>query len=147
MSDKNTWRDGQLKISHYKNMNNTICFVNSGSAFIQFIPFLFWQKKNTNKIPFLRPPLFHEHHFFPSFLLHTYHFFGKMIFHRQTMTKSVLTLSLIFIATASSAFTSSSSSCPDAIATKLQTCLDQVERDESVLPGGPCSSLDWRCEQ
>lgn len=65
------------------------------------------------------------------------------------MTESVLTLSLIFIATASSAFTSSSSSssCPDAIATKLQTCLDQVERDESVLPGGPCSSLDWRCEQ
>ena len=65
------------------------------------------------------------------------------------MIRSAFALFLIFSTTVSSIATSSHASpspCPDATAARLQNCLDQVERDESVLPGGPCSSFDWRCE-
>ena len=53
---------------------------------------------------------------------------------------------LITVLSIASCSYASPSTCSDATAARLQNCLDQVERDESVLPGGPCSSFDWRCE-
>lgn len=68
---------------------------------------------------------------------------------REEMKYSVLTFFIVVLVTIlslTSSSNASTSTCSDATAAHLQTCLDQVERDESVLPGGPCSSSDWRCE-
>ncbi|PWN33265.1 uncharacterized protein FA14DRAFT_173083 [Meira miltonrushii] len=64
------------------------------------------------------------------------------------MTRSVLALFFALLVTVLSLTSSSYAApptCSDATAARLQACLDQVERDESALPGGPCSSSDWRC--
>lgn len=41
--------------------------------------------------------------------------------------------------------TASAQTCSTEVQARLTACLDQVERDESQLPGGPCSSSDWTC--
>lgn len=38
-----------------------------------------------------------------------------------------------------------SATCPYQTGDQIQTCLAQVESDESTRPGGPCTSSDWSC--
>jgi hypothetical protein len=57
---------------------------------------------------------------------------------RRTFAIYLVTFAIIISATIGQ-------QCTDDTQARITACLDQVERDESQLPGGPCSSSDWRC--